>query len=170
MLSEESNFFLFLAHEYKHYKKNGTGLRSLLDIYVYCIRKGRELDWSYIEKELQKLGIAEFEKHNRALSMHLFSGEPLTEKEKEILDYLMSSGVYGTMENFVHNVIAEKGRAGYLLSRTFPPYRAMKMWYPVLEGRPILLPVFWTHRLTRAIIRKPRIVIYQLKGAFRRRG
>lgn len=167
---DEDFYIYMLAHEYKHYKKKGTGLRSLLDIYVYCIRKGRELDWSYIEKEMRKLGIAEFEKHNRALAMHLFSGTPLTEKEKEILDYLMSSGVYGTMENFVHNVIAEKGRVGYLLSRTFPPYRAMKMWYPVLEGRPILLPVFWTHRLTRAIIRKPRIVIYQLKGAFRRRG
>ena len=74
------------------------------------------------------------------------------------------------MENFVNNELAEKGRIGYLLSRTFPPYRAMKMWYPVLEGRPILLPVFWTHRLTRAIIRKPRIVKFQLKGAFRHHG
>ena len=74
------------------------------------------------------------------------------------------------MENFVNNELAEKGRIGYLLSRTFPTYRAMKVLYPVLERRPILLPVFWTHRLTRAIIRKPRIVIYQLKGAFRHHG
>ena len=66
-----------MATQSKHYANKGTGLRSLLDTYVYVLQKGSHLDWSYIGKEAQKLGIAEFERNNRDLAMHLFSGESL---------------------------------------------------------------------------------------------
>jgi hypothetical protein len=168
--SDEDFYIYMLAHEYKHYANKGTGLRSLLDTYVYVLQKGSHLDWSYIGKEAQKLGIAEFERNNRDLAMHLFSGEPLTEQDKKMLDYVLSSGTYGTMNNYIRNQIAKRGRIGYLLSRTFPPFRSMKMLYPVLERMPFLLPLCWVLRLAEAVIRKPRKVIYQLTAAFKYRS
>lgn len=166
----DEDFYLYmLAHEYKHYSNSGTGLRSLLDTYVYCIRKGKELDWSYIGEETQKLGIAEFEKDNRELAMQLFSGKPLTRQNEEMLDYVLSSGTYGTMKNYINNQIERKGRTGYLLSRTFPPLQSMKMLYPVLEHAPFLLPACWVLRLIQAVITKPGKVRYQLTAAFRHR-
>ena len=108
--------------------------------------------------------------NNRDLAMHLFSGEPLTEQDKKMLDYVLSYGTYGTMNNYIRNQIEKRGRIGYLLSRTFPPLRSMKMLYPVLERMPFLLPLCWVLRLAEAVIRKPRKVIYQLTAAFKYRS
>ena len=54
-----------IAHEWKHYVAGGIGIRSLLDIYVYDQKKGASLDRDYIRKELEVMGIAEFEEINR---------------------------------------------------------------------------------------------------------
>ena len=156
-----------IAHEYKHFMGSGTGLRSLLDTYVYLNQKGGELDWPYIESETQKLRIAEFERNNRELAVRLFSGEPLTEQDEDMLGYVLSSGTYGTMKNYVRNQIAKRGRLGYLLSIAFLPYRSMKMLYPILDPLPILLPICWVLRLVKAIITKPKKVLYQLTAAFK---
>lgn len=55
--SDEDFYVYMIAHEYKHYSGGGTGLRSLLDTYVYCLKKGKTLDWDYISGEIEKLGI-----------------------------------------------------------------------------------------------------------------
>ena len=163
----EDFYIYMIAHEYKHFSNSGTGLRSLLDTYVYLDQKGGELDWTYIERETQKLGISEFERNNRELAMRLFSGERLTERDEEMLGYVLSSGTYGTMKNYVRNQIAKRGRFGYLISRTFPVYSSMKSLYPILESLPILLPICWVLRLVEAIITKPQKVLYQLTAAFK---
>ncbi|MBR5680632.1 MAG: nucleotidyltransferase family protein, partial [Clostridia bacterium] len=84
-LSPEDFYLYMIAHEYKHYAAGGTGLRSLLDTYVYLTKKGDALDWPYIAGELDKLEIAEFEAQNRALAFRLFDGEELTEPDREML-------------------------------------------------------------------------------------
>ena len=164
--SDEDFYIYMIAHEYKHYSKSGTGLRSLLDAYVYVSKKGEALNWSYIAGELEKLDITDFEAQNRSLALHLFDGEALTETETEMLEYVLSSGTYGTFENYARNQIATKGRCGYFLSRLFPPLYKMKMLYPILRPLPILLPICWLMRLVTAVITKPQKVWYQLKMTF----
>ncbi|MBQ6540252.1 MAG: nucleotidyltransferase family protein, partial [Oscillospiraceae bacterium] len=83
--SDEDFYLYMIAHEYKHYSGGGTGLRSLLDTYVYLRRV--PLDMAYVAREIEKLGIGDFEAANRSLALHLFGGEPLTEEEREMLDY-----------------------------------------------------------------------------------
>ncbi len=78
--SPEDFYLYMVVHENKHYSSNGTGLRSLLDTYVYL--KNVELDFEYVDAEAKKLGVAEFEKANRELAMHLFGGEMLTENDR----------------------------------------------------------------------------------------
>ena len=98
-LSPEDFYIYMIAHEYKHYSAGGTGLRSLVDTYVYL--KKEELDLKYIATETEKIGIADFENSNRSLSQHLFSEEKLTEADKDMLEYILSSGVYGTINHRV---------------------------------------------------------------------
>lgn len=58
----DNDFYVYItAHEYKHFSGGGTGIRSLLDCYVYLKAKGSVLDFGYIEKQLEMLGITEFE-------------------------------------------------------------------------------------------------------------
>ena len=162
-LSPEDFYIYMIAHEYKHYSGGGTGLRSLLDTYVY-LRKAH-LDMPYVLNEVEKIGLSEFEAANRSLSFHLFDGEPLTEDEEEMLAYMLSSGTYGTRKNQVEKQLAQKGRLGYFLSRLTLPYKTMKNVYPILNKIPILYPIFWVYRLIYGFAFNRKTFMYQLKAA-----
>ena len=147
--SPEDFYLYMIAHEYKHYSGGGTGLRSLLDTYVFCKRKGEALDWSYIAGELDKLGIAEFEAANRGLTLRLFGGETLTEADREMLDYILSSGTYGTVQNRVRNKLTAYGgssaaRLRYMRDRFFVPVRRSNKDYAAFAGA---YPLFYRHKL-----------------------
>ena len=157
-LSPEDFYLVMVAHEHKHYTFKGTGLRSLLDIYVYL--REVKLDMDYVVSEAHKMGLAEFEKTNRTLAKRLFSGGKLSEKDQKILDYIMSSGVYGTIGNQVKYTMASKGysKLRYALSRFFVPiskknenYEAFAAWYPFFYKHKLLLPVLPFYRTIRAL-------------------
>ena len=159
----DEDFYLYLiAHEYKHYTGGGTGLRSLLDTYVFL--RAKTFDADYVAREAEKLGIAGFERQNRELALRLFDGEALSQEERERLDYMISSGTFGTAENAAGRQIAEKGRWGYFLSWLHPPREIMIESFPVLRKAPVLLPVFRVWRLIRAFVSKDRA----LRREFRR--
>lgn len=167
-LSPEDFYIYIIAHEYKHYSGGGTGLRSLLDTYVYL--RGVPLDMEYVTGEIEKLGIGDFEAANRSLVLHLFGGEPLTEEQREMLDYILSSGTYGTMANSIRRQIREKGRCGYFLSRMTLPYDMMKQLYPALTKAPALYPFCWAHRLIHAFFFRHKVFMDQLKAVLTWKG
>ena len=157
-LSPEDFYLYVTAHEYKHYSISGTGLRSILDTYVYLQKQS--LDMGYVAAEAEKLGIAEFEAANRSLAQHLFSGETLTEADEEMLDYILSSGVYGTMNHRVENKMRRNGwgKVRYALNRFFVPvsrknkdYEAYAGAYPLFYKHKILLPILPFYRVLRSL-------------------
>lgn len=150
--SDEDFYVYLIAHEYKHYSGGGTGLRSVLDTYVYLKKKGVEPDRTYISGELKKLGIADFEAQNRCLALHLFGGEDLTGQDTELLSYIISSGTYGTLRNRVNNRIKEYGggpvgKMRYVMHRIWLPMDVVHNWYPTFARRPVLLPLLPFYRL-----------------------
>ena len=158
--SPEDFYLYVIAHEFKHYENFGTGLRSPLDAYVY-LRKV-SLDWEYVEKEAQKLGLADFEKQNRMLAMHLFDGETLTQEDGEMLSYVLSSGTYGNIEIGVKNGIRKNGGSAlrYAMKRFFVPvskkdlrYSGYARAYPLFYQHKILLPLLPFYRTIRSIRR-----------------
>ena len=147
----DEDFYLYMiAHEYKHYSEGGTGLRSLLDTYVFL--KSKHLDSAYIAQEAKKMGLSDFEEKNRALAFHVFEGAELTPEETERLDYMIFSGTYGTVENNAQNQIARKGRWGYFLSKFFLSRDEMIERFPVLEKAPVLFPVYRVWRVINGLI------------------
>ena len=160
----EDDFYIYLlAHEYKHYSNSGTGLRSVLDTYVYLKKKGDTLDWTYLSEEVDKLGIADFEAQNRSLALHLFGGEELTVQDQEMLEYLLSSGTYGTVQNRVKNRIRKYGngpfrKQRYVMSRLFLPMNTVRAAFPLFIKSPILLPFLPVYRVARGMrLRKDRL-------------
>lgn len=157
-LSPEDFYLYVTAHEYKHYTGGGTGLRSLLDTYVYLQKE--TLDMDYVAREAEKLGMADYEEQNRSLAQHLFSGEELTEADRKMLEYVISSGVYGTINHRVENNIHKTGnsKVRYMLDRFFVPvsrknknYAAMAGYYPFFYKYKVLLPILPFYRTFRAI-------------------
>ena len=112
--TDEDCYVYITSHAYKHYSGGGTGIRTLLDFYVYMKAKP-ELDFAYIEKECKVLGIADFEKRSRILCKKVFDAvslrewdtleSQLSQEEVEMLAVYLSSGVYGTKERKIQNKV-----------------------------------------------------------------
>ena len=165
-LSREDFYIYITAHEYKHYTNAGTGLRGLVDTYVYLSKYCDELDMEYIARECEKLGIAEFERKNRELALHLLGGRKLTKSESEMVDYFIFSGTYGNVSNRVNNKIKRdySGRLAkvrYLFSRIAVPVSAKNPNYAIFSEtyrwfykNRIRLPLLFFYRLGKAVSTK----------------
>ena len=164
-----NDFYLFMiAHEYKHYINGGTGLRSLLDTYIY-INKNK-LDDEYIKQETEKLGISEFEEINRKTALDLFRGAGVC--DSELLDYIINSGTFGNVENLVQNNINKKGgKISYLFRRLFGYTNGnywdyLKQRHPVFYKYKILLPLLPFYRVIYGIRKYPKRIKKELKALF----
>ena len=160
-LKDEDFYIYFTAHTYKHYRNSGCGIRTLIDYYVYL--KNKELDFDYINKELEKLDLLDFSNQIVNLSNKIFNDAPLTDEEEKMLLYIASSGTYGTMEHSVEKGIKKKGKFGYFMARVFPPYSFYKSAYPWAYKCPILIPIAWLARFFRIIFKNPKRAANELK-------
>lgn len=167
------DFYLFmLAHEYKHYAILGTGLRSVLDIYVYLEKFGNLLDMDYIAGELEKLGLTDFERESRNLALALFGGGELSEAQREMLDRHLFSGTFGSSESRVRYGIEAMGGGGrlrYLFRRLSIPKEQIRTSYPFFWKHKILIPLLYPFRLIQALILKGPKIFAELKALLRYR-
>lgn len=159
--SDEDFYIYIITHEYKHYSKGGTGLRSLLDCYVYLQAKQDSMDWSYISAECEKLGTYDFEQQSRNLSQKVFgnSSAELSDEDKLMLEYYLNSGTYGTIEQDTQRKIEKfqrqtgsTSRLKYIWHRIFPPMYIYEAFYPFFYRHKFLLPVGWAYRLIKGVI------------------
>ncbi len=178
--SDEDFYIYVIAHEYEHYSGRGTGLRSLLDAYV--INDKLSFDRDYVDGELKKLGIADFEKMNGILAGKLFGksvalGETmpaadLDTKEAEMLEKVFSSGTYGLFNTWVEQQVRKvsgaegkltgRKRLKYYISRAFPDQEFM-IGYTKLARFKILMPLAWALRLVRTFKLRGKKVIDEVK-------
>ena len=176
-LSDEDFYIYMTAHEFKHYTGGGTGIRSLLDCYVFIRQKADSLDWDYIRQEAGKMGFAEHEKARRELAFKLFSRPEvpeLTAEEEEMLDQFLDYGAFGTVSRFAESKVrkfteaSEKNSsAGFILKRLFPPVSEMKRFYPICRKSPLLIPAAYVMRMIKGITEKKAMTSAELKAAIR---
>lgn len=159
-LSDNEFYIYMTAHEYKHFICDGTGIRSLLDCYVYLKAKSEDLDFEYIEQQLEKLGIAGYERNRRELSLKIFApGDPcLSEDEEKLLDQYLHFGTYGSFEHRVDKRIKEqyqksgkRSKWQYMLRRIFPDPETMSMEVSFVKRYPVLYPAGVVVRLMRIL-------------------
>lgn len=156
--SKEDLYIYLIAHEYRHFINYGTGLRSLLDVYLFLKRES--LDWTYVTAETEKLGISSFEKKNRQLADRLFTGEELSEEDSDMLESFMKAGAYGNTDLYVANMSRQHGwgKIRYSLYRFSVPinpkniaYDDYKRHFPFFYKYKIFLPFLPIYRMLRAI-------------------
>ena len=165
--TDEDYYIYIISHEYKHFALGGTGVRSLVDTYIYLRKFGNSLDWNYIGDELEKLDIVDYERNNRELAMKVFTFKPLTPEEKKLLDYYVVSGTYGNEINMVNNKLqrdAGGSKFRYIFMRFFIPMNKIQAWYPFFYEHKWLIPVLWIYRIFKGIFVKRK----KLFGEFKR--
>ena len=157
----EDQFVYLFTHYAKHYRDAGIGIRHLMDLHVFLKAKP-DLDWHYIEDELEKLQLLTFCRHSLETLAVWFDGKADTEMSDFMTDRIFRSGSYGTRQNAVRSegvkntqtATAEQVQKRKLLRLIFPSAAALANNYPILKKAPALLPFVWVYRWVAAIVAK----------------
>ena len=167
----DEDFYLFiLAHTCKHYSRGGTGLRSLLDVYMFLCAHP-DLDRAYLNAELDKLELTGFEEKLRRLSQKVFTGGTLDKYEQNDLAYLISSGSAGTCENQEYNQMAidlggddsKASKRRLLKSRFFISGEALEKNYPFFAKHKALYPLLLLYRPVKGAVTHPKGILAEYK-------
>lgn len=154
-LSNEDLYIYMTAHEWKHFSNQGTGIRSLLDCYIYLKHRGESLDWKYIQKQMKLLEMADFEQKRRELAIKIFSSDvlpSLNASEIEMLSCYIAAGTYGTFENGIKNRLKNQSKLSFLMHSIFIPYNQMAKSVPFSAKSPLLYPVGFVWRGFRILL------------------
>ena len=153
--TDEFLMFHQIAHAAYHFTRGGCGLRPMLDIWL--LRRSLSLDGEALEALLAPAGLSLFGQAVFALSDVWYSGAPHSELTRQMEDYILGAGIYGSTENRVAMASGLKhSRVKYMLRRIFMPYRELKTYYKVLEKHPILFPFCEVHRWFAILFSKRR--------------
>ncbi len=185
--TREDFYLYFVAHAQKHYHNGGTGLRTLMDAYVFLEKFGDSLDWTYVQEELKKLDLGEFEVLLRSLSLGVFTGEKawpfmeeeifgaLSLKEQESFLYFLESGSYGTKKHYVKSrlkeqqnprkeeEISKKTRWTYLFWRLFPGRLWYEKYIPFCRRHPWSIPFYAVYRIVRGILFSGKQILEEIR-------
>lgn len=152
LMPDADLYFYNLAHMAKHFLAGGCGVKPFVDLWV--LENRVDFDSSEREKITNDGGLATFLEAARRLMKVWFFGAEYTEEDRLFEKYILQGGIYGTVENKVRIGLAKKrSRLSYIFSRIFPPYKTMKIVYPTLERRKILLPFYHIRRWCRVLFR-----------------
>ena len=152
-LSPEDFYLYFISHACKHFRHGGTGVRTLLDVFVFLRKFEQELDFAYLDRELAALSLTEYERETRVLAQTVFSGKEPDAAQQRLLDYYIFSGTYGTVSHEAANRLQEfeGSKARYLFRRVFPPMDWIRRNYPFFYRHKALIPVLWVIRPIRGL-------------------
>lgn len=165
-MSDEDFYVYFVLHSYKHYIQAGTGLRTLVDCFIYNQKKGNKLNWNYINEQLFKLEILSFENELKTISEKLFlTKEKLTLEQEQIFLYILSSGAYGTIKNKLKNNIknAKKSKFKYMLRRIFPDMQWYKGNAQFCYKHKWAIPFYCIYRIIDRFIRHGKQIFKEIK-------
>lgn len=149
-MSTEMLYFYHIAHMVKHFTEGGCGVRFFMDLWILEHRTPA-FDREKLEAMLARCNLHTFAGAARGLAEVWFSGAPHDQLTQDMAQFVLSGGVYGSVENRVHLRRLENNRFRYLLSRIFLPYSTIKYQYPILQKHAWLLPFCEVHRWFRLL-------------------
>lgn len=169
----EEQLVYHIAHWWKHCQGAGTGLRPIIDLWVFLKKERMKLDWIQVQRMAELAGVWPFSEQVISLAGCWFEDEPSDAKLDSLENYLWNGSLYGTYETGVLNALSRtvdgrswKAKATFLVRKCFPSCRIMTTTYPQLANRKMMLPFCYIHRIIRFVLFRP----VQLKSMLRTVG
>lgn len=142
--------FHTVAHMSYHFVHGGCGVRAFTDLYL--LKNTPSYNANDVRLLSAACGMEAFLEGVLSLSDVWFGEAEHTNLTKDMEDYLLRGGVYGSKENVIAAAQEKKGgKFKYLLYRIFMPYEKLKLQYPSLEGKRWLTPVYQIRRWFRML-------------------
>ncbi len=167
-LNTEDQYVFTFTHFARHYRDAGAGIKSIIDLWLFE-KKYPEMDWDYITKQMEIVGMSQFYQSISRLIKVWFEKEKMDGVSLEMTEFIISSGTFGTLKNSIsaREIRKHKGKdlskvgENKYLKLLFPEMEYMKIIFPVLEKCPVFLPILWVWRLIRgAIFKKKNISVH----------
>lgn len=172
-LSEEDIYIFMLAHFAKHFKRTGVGIRAVADIYVF-LKDNDNLDFDYINKETEKLGLLKFSQRIKKISFNWFD-KGIVDENNPVEEYIISSGAYGSGLNLELNRFLQnnKNKKNYTYEKfkyykkvIFPDFEYMCARYPKLKTHRYLMSFYWIKRIISTFFKSKGSIRYRLKRVY----
>lgn len=156
-MKNEYLLFHLIAHAYYHFLSGGCGMRFFLDLKL--AREKLRYDEDRLKEKLSACGLTKFYEELCVLSEVWFGEGERSPLTSELEKYVLSGGVYGSLENHVSVGRQRKGgKFRYAFSRIFLPYKSLVVIYPKLKRRKWLTPFYqvrrWLHILFGGRLKK----------------
>ncbi len=161
LLQNEYLLFYLIAHTAYHFLSGGCGIRPIFDIRL--VEKKAEIDKEKLSELLEEAGLWKF--YNAAEKLcDVWSGaSEHSETTRRMESYILSAGVYGSMENGIGIAKAGRGNFKYIFNRVFMPYSQLRTYYRVLYKYPALYPVYQVIRWARILRKNKGKAAHELK-------
>lgn len=139
-----------MLHLGKHMVREGSGIRSLLDIALFLRKYREEIDYDFVRKACA-------EQHFENAYVYILNAANQyfdTDIEVEAVDasrfteYMLTGGVFGAMNGnvMIHQAAKHEDKVGFIRRMFFPTVKMLDYRYTYLKKYPFLLPVAWVHR------------------------
>lgn len=158
IFSKEDTLIYGISHIAKHFKGAGTGIKSVIDWYLYSKKNFENIDWNYVNNSLEELNLNKFYQTLIDLGKVWFEEKSHTDLTKNFEEYIFNSGVYGNINDRILNSLAKNSNKISLIDRiktlkkmTFPTYLVMCEQYPILKTRKKLLYLYYIKRIFEII-------------------
>lgn len=167
-ITNEDLYIYTLTYLAQHYAAGGTGIRAILDVWVFLKHYGTDLNRELIATELNKLNLGLFSFYIEELAWIWFSGgDSFSDRSlyQEMESYLFSGSVGGDFKQPVKAALDSPEQPKYnnavkdspdteVKRHLFPDLETMSVRYPILKKMPFLLPILWLARLAGALLTK----------------
>lgn len=143
----KDDFYIYqIVHHYLHDKRISSGLRPLIDIYVYT--KANDFNYEYIEAELKKLKIDDFEKKYKQFAYDLFedpNNPPnFNDEDTDLINDILSSSTYGSFDVLLKRRKEQHSNSGHgFLYYLLPPRKRFKEEANIEIPHAYQLPKHW---------------------------
>ena len=146
-LTGEMFYYYHVAHMAKHFLNGGCGVKPFVDLFLLERGNGVPIDGEKRDALLRRGGLLRFAKAAGRLSRVWLGTEEHCETTRQMEQYVLQGGVYGTMQNRVAvQQVRQGGKLQYAFFRIWMPYDSLKFRYPTLEKHKWLLPFFEIRR------------------------
>ena len=105
-----------------------------------------ELDFDYINKQFERIGIDKFALKIRQLYKYAFDNAEYNDDLMTMENYIVFGAPVKNANEVSKIVRTHKSKSQRLVESAFPNLKHMKLRYPILEKVPFLLPIFWIVR------------------------
>lgn len=152
IMTNEIFYFYHFAHMAKHFEAGGCGIKPFMDLFI--MERAMRSDEEKLSDLLTQGGLLAFANATRALSKVWFEEAEHTATTLALEEYILTGGVYGTLDNKVKAQQTKKGgKFKYMFSRIFLPYELLCLNYPILKKRKWLTPCYQVVRWCRVLFK-----------------